>query len=109
MNPTGDLISRRQLLEELEISDSSEWRKRKEGGHEWPPHLCIGRKIYYRRSAVDDWLRRQEALCQPADHATIAAICRCAKEIADSGGPLNPPAEPPREVLLRAPGGGGRK
>jgi hypothetical protein len=41
---------------------------------DWPPHLCIGKKVYYRRSAVDHWLRRQEAACQPTDEATMAAI-----------------------------------
>ncbi len=45
MNATGDLLSRRQLFEELGIWDSNERRKRKQGGPEWPPHLCIGKKI----------------------------------------------------------------
>jgi hypothetical protein len=64
MTDTGrELISRRHFLEMLGISDSNERRKRKEG-HPWPPHLRIGTKVYYRRSAVDDFLRAQGALCQ---------------------------------------------
>jgi hypothetical protein len=56
-------INRRQFLDMLGISDSNERRQRREG-RPWPPHLFIGGKVYYRRSAVEDWLRRQEALCQ---------------------------------------------
>ena len=69
MNPTDELMSRKHFLEKLEISDSSE-RPRRKGDHEWPPHLLIGKKVYYRRSAVDNFLRRQEASCRTADHAT---------------------------------------
>jgi predicted DNA-binding transcriptional regulator AlpA len=84
MYPTGDVLSRRQFLEELGISDSSERRKRKKGGHTWPPHLFIGRKVYYRRSAVDDWLRRQEAICRPTDDVEVEAMHRRA-EVAGNG------------------------
>jgi hypothetical protein len=59
----NELIPRGQFLTELGISDSNERRQRKEG-HPWPPHLRIGNKVYYRRSAVEDYLRAQEALCQ---------------------------------------------
>ncbi|MGV0591920.1 hypothetical protein ABQE57_25750 [Mycolicibacterium elephantis] len=31
-------------------------------GHPWPPHLRIGSKVYYRRAAVNSFLRAQEAL-----------------------------------------------
>jgi len=73
MNPTGDLWSRRQFFEEIGISDSNERRKRKQGGPDWPPHLCIGTKVFYRRDAVAAWLLRQEANCQPDDATTTAA------------------------------------
>jgi len=63
MNLTDELISRRELLRELEISDSSERRKRR-GSHPWPPHLYIGSKVYYRRSAVNAFLQHQEAICR---------------------------------------------
>ena len=46
-----ELVSRKQLLTELDISDSSERRGRR-GNHEWPPHLRIGTKVYYRRAAI---------------------------------------------------------
>ena len=81
MTDTGrEWISRRQFLDMLGISDSNERRQRREG-HPWPPHLRIGNKVYYRRSAVEDWLRRQEAICnstppevgaKPIDNAATA-------------------------------------
>ena len=74
MNPTGDLLSRRQFFEEIGISDSNERRKRKQGGPDWPPHLCIGTKVFYRRDAVAAWLLRQEANCQ-LEGATTTAVC----------------------------------
>ncbi|MCX5044067.1 hypothetical protein OG921_12915 [Aldersonia sp. NBC_00410] len=70
MNPTGDLLSRKQFFEALGISDSNERRKRQDGGPDWPPHLYIGRKVFYRREAVAAWLLRQEAICQPDDTTT---------------------------------------
>jgi hypothetical protein len=99
MNPTGDLWSRKQLFEKLGTSDSNERRKRKQGGPDWPPHLCIGKKVFYRRDAVAAWLRRQEANCQAgesgfgahsADDATMAPLRRHAKEPAENALPLNP-------------------
>jgi len=42
------------------LSPSSERRHRREQD-DWAPHVVIGRKIFYRRAAVTDWLERQEA------------------------------------------------
>jgi len=39
----------------------------------WPPHLCIGTKVFYRRDAVAAWLLRQEANCQLEGATTTAA------------------------------------
>jgi hypothetical protein len=61
----SELITRGQLLKELGISDSSE-RRGRTGGGEWPPHLLIGKKVYYRRESLDDWLRHREAATQSA-------------------------------------------
>ncbi|GAA3418832.1 hypothetical protein GCM10022140_25750 [Rhodococcus aetherivorans] len=41
------------------ISSAGEIRGRT-GGREWPPHVRIGHKVYYRREAVEQWLREQE-------------------------------------------------
>ncbi len=56
----GDLLPRRKVLTDWGISDSSERRNRKEG-RDWPPHVLIGRKIYYRRESLAAWLRRRES------------------------------------------------
>jgi hypothetical protein len=97
VNPTDELISRKQFIAELGISDSTE-RRARAGTHDWPPHLCIRKKLYYRRSAVDDFLRRQEALCNAGlsssadrkliDESTMAAH-HLAKELAAEVSPLN--------------------
>ena len=44
-------------------TDSCERRRRKEGA-DWPPHLLIGRKVYYRREILSDWLRQRESATQ---------------------------------------------
>lgn len=63
MNVDDQLVPRTNLLGEFRISDSSERRRRREGG-DWPPHVLVGKKIYYTRSAIETWLRRQEAKSQ---------------------------------------------
>jgi hypothetical protein len=92
----SELVPRRQVLKELRISDSSERRERT-GGGEWPPHLRIGSKIFYRRQAIDDFIRQQEAISeaahqervgQPVDSETMTAILRRAKVLADAAPPL---------------------
>lgn len=55
----SELLSRRELLAEYPFSDSAERRGRKRGSA-WPPHLVIGKKIYYRRQSVERWLADQE-------------------------------------------------
>ena len=97
MTDTGcELVSRKQFLRELGISDSSE-RRGRTGQGSWPPHVWIGGKLYYRRAAIDDWIRRQEATAQFAhrtssrsDAETAAAIPRRAKVLADTAPPLSP-------------------
>lgn len=59
MHAETTLITRRQFLDKLGISDSTERRKRQSEQH-WPPHLLIGRKIYYRFSTVEEYLRQSE-------------------------------------------------
>lgn len=62
MHAETTLITRRQFLDKLGISDSNERRKRQSAPH-WPPHLSIGRKIYYRLSTVEEYLRQSEEAC----------------------------------------------
>lgn len=42
------------------LSPSAERKHRRERD-DWAPHVVIGRKVFYRRAAVMDWLERQEA------------------------------------------------
>jgi hypothetical protein len=95
MDTDSDLIPRTKLLDEFGISDSCERRRRKEGA-DWPPHLLIGRKVYYRRESLSDWLRRRESvpkalnqgLDRTDDAEAMTAVLRQAKVLADSALPL---------------------
>lgn len=91
-----ELIDRRTLLEKLGISDSSERRARARQ-RDWPPHLRIGAKIFYRNSVVDEWVRQQEAISSAAlqvrdgaDSDMMTAILRRAKVLADAAPTLTP-------------------
>ena len=70
MDTRSEWIPRRDFLEELPMSDSTE-RRRRTGGGDWPPHIRIGAKIYYRRAAVDDWIRR--SVLTPVEKGTSNA------------------------------------
>ena len=59
----SEMIPRREFLKKVPISDSTE-RRGRTGSRDWRPHFYIGTKVYYRRAAVDDWIRRQEAISQ---------------------------------------------
>jgi hypothetical protein len=93
MNADDELVPRTSLLDEFRISDSAERRLRKEGT-DWPPHLLIGRKVYYRRETVAGWLRnRESALRQPGSHHAadteqLTGVLRSAKILAESAPPL---------------------
>lgn len=60
MNDSEEIAPRKQICEEFRISPSTERRMRQEEP-DWPPHLRIGRKIFYRREGVRQWLARREA------------------------------------------------
>jgi hypothetical protein len=93
MQPTDQFIPRAQLLAELCISDSSERRRRREGG-DWPAHITIGKKIYYRRSRVDEWIARREAgadfAAQIFPQEVEQALDRRAAELAAAAPGLTP-------------------
>jgi hypothetical protein len=42
----------------LHLSVSGE-RRLRSGEPDWPPHLMVGRKVFYLRDGVRDWLKRQ--------------------------------------------------
>lgn len=54
----ADWISREQLAQALGLTADtlSRWEARRQG----PPCTRIGRKTYYRRAAVQEWIRAQE-------------------------------------------------
>jgi len=108
--PTRELVPRRQLLEEFRLSDSSERRKR-QGNEDWPPHLCIGARIFYRRSAVDDYLRRQEAICQTRrtggiDDEAMRAVLQRVRDLAEDAPELNRQQVTLLQSLFAKTGGG---
>jgi hypothetical protein len=95
MDADSELVPRTILLDEFNISDSCERRQRKEGA-DWPPHLLIGRKVYYRRESLSDWLRQRESVPKDLnqgrdrtdDAEAMTAVLRQAKVLADSAPPL---------------------
>ncbi len=54
----SDWISREHLAEDLMLRPDtlSRWEARREG----PPCMRIGRKVFYRRSSVEQWLLNRE-------------------------------------------------
>ncbi len=58
LNLLADWISRDQLAGELGVA--SDTLARWEARHEGPPCTRIGRKVFYRRTSVEAWIRAQE-------------------------------------------------
>lgn len=52
------LLTRSEMLAEFGIADATERKQR--GGQDWIPHLEIGARVYYRRAAVEQWIRERE-------------------------------------------------
>ena len=103
MDTDGVLIPRAELLKRLQISDASE-RRRRTGGADWPPHLLIGTKIYYRSSQIDAWVRRREAASpRSGDEATFESVVRQAKKLADRAPSLSAQQQAVIETLLAIP------
>ena len=55
-----DRMSRPIFLTDYDIEGSTEKRARAEG-LPWPPHVVLGKRIYYSRQAVQRWFEQQEA------------------------------------------------
>jgi hypothetical protein len=58
LNLLADWIAREQLAQELMITTDtlSRWEARREG----PPCMRVGRKVFYRRASVEQWLLNRE-------------------------------------------------
>lgn len=54
------LFTRAEFAQLLGISESSELRGRALHPN-WPPHIRVGNLVFYRESAVEQWLQDQEA------------------------------------------------
>jgi hypothetical protein len=103
MDTDGALIPRAALLKRLQISDASE-RRQRSGGADWPPHLLIGTKIYYRNSQIDAWVRRREAASpRSEDEATFESLVRQAKKLADRAPSLSAAQQAVIDTLLALP------
>jgi hypothetical protein len=92
MDSHDELVPRTNLIDLLNISDSGERRKRK-AGVDWPPHVLIGRKVYYRRESLSAWLRQRESIAPDhrnlGDHlGGVVAALRAAKVLPDPAQPL---------------------
>ncbi|ASL16272.1 hypothetical protein MYCOZU2_03898 [Mycobacterium intracellulare subsp. chimaera] len=108
MTDTGsELLSRKQFLAKIGISDSGE-RRGRTGERDWPPHLLVGQKVYYRRAAVDDWILRQEAICnsgppevgaEPIDNVAAPTTQPHVDGLGDSAFPPNTKQGPSLETL----------
>ena len=59
MHQNAQFMTREQFCKELNLSLGTE-RRLRQAGQDWPPHLRIGRKIFYRRDGVRQWVARKE-------------------------------------------------
>ena len=59
------LIGLAEFRKMLHLSPSGERRMRSEQ-QDWPPHLSLGRRVFYFRDGVRDFLMRQEVQNQAA-------------------------------------------
>lgn len=58
MHSGNELMPLTEFLQETGMSQSTERRLRQEQ-EDWPPHLSLGKRIYYLRSGWADWLASQ--------------------------------------------------
>ena len=67
-------ISRSDLAQQLEVTEGTlrRWEAERWG----PPCIRAGRKIYYRRTAVLDWLEEQETVNQRRSRPSRAGARR---------------------------------
>lgn len=54
------LIPREQVLKRMNISDSTE-RRRRQSGRNWPAHVMVGNRIKYSEVSLGSWIAAQEA------------------------------------------------
>ncbi len=55
-----DRIERQHFLGEYGFQASTENRARKQG-LPWPPHVVLGKRVFYSRQSVQRWFEEQEA------------------------------------------------
>ena len=64
--PTISVVTENELAETLHLSKWTVRKWRLAGGL---PHIKIGRRIFYRLQAVEEWLREQESHSVATDDA----------------------------------------
>lgn len=112
--PTERLIPREQVLKRMNISDSTERRRRQSGGT-WPAHTQVGTRILYSESSVNSWIATQTATSTgpETDRASRfspeveAAIERRAAELAAKAPPLTARQIAALREIFANPAGGG--
>jgi excisionase family DNA binding protein len=58
MSDPADLLDEQQVMRLLRVSKRTLQRLRQKGNG--PPHIKVGRRILYRRQAVEKWLEARE-------------------------------------------------
>ncbi len=76
-----DRIERQDFLGEYGFQASTENRARKQG-LPWPPHVVLGKRVFYSRQTVQRWFAEQEA----RSVAGMAASADAYDKFATAGG-----------------------
>ena len=64
MNPTQYVFTRNEFCKEYRVPESTERKRRGEPG--WIPHYSVGRRVFYRRTAIEQWIAAREIASEAA-------------------------------------------
>lgn len=107
---TEVLVPREQVLKRLNVSDSTE-RRRRQTSQNWPAHVKVGNRILYSESSVNRWIAAQEATNTVGIFSPDiqAAIERRAAELVAQAPPLTPQQVVRLREIFANPAGGGSR
>ena len=66
-HPLPEIVTPLDVETVWRIPRSSQKKQRALGT--FAPHYCVGRRVYYRRAAIDQWIAQQEHASQLGRHA----------------------------------------